>query len=117
MADPKLVEQLPEKNPHCSVCHGQYGDRRHVDFNVAYDGPVINEEDNIRVVIDDLIICEECLKEGAAVIGLKDPDEVAEYAEQLEKRLDEAVERIRGLERHNEDLRAAVSSKPEKVPA
>jgi hypothetical protein len=26
----------------CSACFGQYPDRNHVDFEAAWDGPVIN---------------------------------------------------------------------------
>lgn len=109
----KLAETPPT---HCSVCFGQYVERRHVDFEVAWDGPVLKDEvaggaGTTDVSIDDIIVCEECLKLAAAVIGLKDPDEMAEYAEAQEKRVDELLEKVRGLERHNGKLEEALASK------
>lgn len=63
----KIAESAP---PACAVCHGQYPDRRHVDFEVAYDGPVLDGA--ARVMIDDLIMCEDCLRIGARLVGLID---------------------------------------------
>jgi hypothetical protein len=53
LADPKPV--------YCSACFSQQPLKDHIDFEVAWDGPVINHTDNIRIPIDDLYICEDCM--------------------------------------------------------
>jgi hypothetical protein len=115
----KLTETPPVR---CSACFGQYVERRHVDFEAAWEGPTFKEgvagedgevRNSILVSVDDLILCEDCLRAAAALIGLKDPDEVAEYAEGLEKRVDELLEQVRGHELHSKNLEAAVASKRE----
>jgi hypothetical protein len=115
----KLTETPPVR---CSACFGQYPERRHVDFEAAWEGPTFKEgiagEDGeilnaIPVSIDDLILCEDCLRAAAALIGLKDPDEVSEYAEQLETQRDELLEKVRGFERHSANLEASIASKRE----
>lgn len=116
--DVSLLETPPVR---CSGCWGQYPERRHVDFESHWEGPTFREgvmgedgevSNTINVSIDDLILCEDCLRVAAKLIGLVDPDEVAEYAEQLEKRADELLERNRGLEEHNKQLKAALASDP-----
>jgi hypothetical protein len=52
IADPKPV--------YCSSCFAQQPMKEHVDFQVAWDGPVINS-DGMRVPIDDLYVCEDCM--------------------------------------------------------
>lgn len=56
--------KVADPNPvYCSCCFQQQPREIHIDFEVAWDGPVINE-DGLRVPIDDLYLCETCL-EGA----------------------------------------------------
>lgn len=56
--------RVADPNPvYCSCCFQQQPNEVHIDFEVAWDGPVINE-DGLRVPIDDLYLCETCL-EGA----------------------------------------------------
>lgn len=47
---------------HCSVCFNQDPDALHVDMEAATDGPVLETADGIKVSIDDIIICETCLR-------------------------------------------------------
>jgi hypothetical protein len=115
--------KIPDTPPvRCSSCFGQYVERRHVDFEAAWEGPTFKEgivgeggeiENGILVSVDDLIICEDCLKAAAALLGLKDPDELAEYAETLEKRVDELLEQVRGYELHTQNLESSIASKRE----
>ncbi len=72
---------------HCAACYGQNTDKG-VDFEVAYDGPVVNQiavvtaEGIDAIAIDDLVICDDCLKPAAKLIGLVSaPDLVDELAE------------------------------------
>jgi hypothetical protein len=65
------------QNPaYCSACFGARPGEKHIDFEAAYDGPVINSDAGIKVAIDDLVICEKCLIAAASLIGLTNADEL-----------------------------------------
>lgn len=87
IADPRPVA--------CSVClqPPMISDPqpRYVDFEVAWDGPVLTHAgDDIRAEtytptsIDDLYICESCLKSAAKLIGMEDAEEVRARIAELE---------------------------------
>lgn len=79
----KLAAAAPA---YCSVCFGQYPDRRHVDFDAAWDGPVIDSGNGMKQAIDDLIMCENCVRRGAEILALDDvaAPEMAALVEQVE---------------------------------
>jgi hypothetical protein len=52
--------------PYCAVCF-QKPEGRCVDFEAAYDGPVIPGAP-AHIPIDDLVICESCLEEAFDLI-------------------------------------------------
>jgi hypothetical protein len=95
----------------CASCGGQYPDRRHIDFSAAYDGAVLNQKEVLEsgvtpVQIDDLILCDECVRAAAALLGLVDPDDlgrvnasVMEANEELGERLTGALLLIDNLEK------------------
>jgi hypothetical protein len=61
-----------------------------VDFGTAFDGPVIddpNVEGN-QVYIDKIVVCENCVKQAANLLGL---DHVERYQNELEALSDHAV--------------------------
>src|SRR3954462_2206167 len=64
----------------CSACFGQYTDLIHVDFEAAWDGPVVNN-DGSPYSVDELVICERCMRAGYSL--LPDPEEVETLHGQL----------------------------------
>lgn len=67
--------KIADPNPvYCSCCFQQQPTKLHIDFEVAWDGPVINE-DGLRVPIDDLYLCENCIESAynrwRVSVGLK----------------------------------------------
>ena len=84
----------------CASCFGQYTDRRHVDFGAAYEGPVLPSGEETKgvvgVVVDDLIVCEECLRAAAALIGMEDATESRANSDALAARVEEMGERLAG---------------------
>lgn len=58
-----------ETPAYCSACFSQNPQLRHVDFDAAWDGPVLDHESGIKQVIDDLILCEECIGAAARLLG------------------------------------------------
>lgn len=65
--------------PYCASCF-QRPKGRCVDFEAAYDGPVIPGSPHIPV--DDLVICEDCLGEAFALL---DPQGLKETIAELEQ--------------------------------
>lgn len=94
--------------PYCSGCFAGRPDKTHVDLGAAWDGPVVEPLRNVAGepdgdtgpqiagyaphTIDDLILCEDCVRTAARLIGLEDAGRLrAQLAER-----DAAVERAQG---------------------
>jgi hypothetical protein len=83
------------QNPaYCSACFGARPGEKHIDFEAAYDGPVINSDAGIKVAIDDLVICEKCLIAAASLIGLTNADELRAENEELGQSVEELSEQV-----------------------
>lgn len=107
----KLLDTVPT---FCARCHGQYTDRRHVDFEAYYDGPVL-ERDGIKVAIDDLILCEECWAEAAPLFGFsrdEDPEVVRLRSETAAQRAE-----LGRLSAYISRLEKTLAQRPEQLPA
>lgn len=99
----------------CAGCGGQYVDRRHVDFEAAWDGPVLNAlevvTEGITVSqVDDLVVCETCLRDAFRLLEFN--------ALSDDERMDLTVENARlraqnaGQARYIEQLERTVAAKP-----
>lgn len=87
----KLAESRP---PFCASCF-QHPDGRSVDFEAAYDGPVIPGTPE-PVPVDDLILCEECLAEAFALL---DPQNMRETIAELTQLLLDAQAEIKAKDK------------------
>jgi hypothetical protein len=83
----RLAEVAP---PACASCSGQYVERRHVDFGAAFDGPTFPAPESIAggkvMTVDDLVVCEECIKAAARLLesAISDLNEInGELSEKL----------------------------------
>jgi len=65
--------------PYCSACYDQKPDKRYVDFDAASDRGWADDGQ----AMDDLIICEDCLRSGAVHIDMCDTREIAAELERL----------------------------------
>lgn len=76
----------------------------YVDFGSAYDGPVIDDPNapSEQVYIDKIVICEDCVKQGARLLGL---DNVERYQQELEA----LGEQILGLQKQVKEKDRAIS--------
>lgn len=105
---------------YCSGCFQSKPQMRHIDFQVAWDGPTIKEglatgdgvQHEIAVTIDDLILCEECVCAAAAHVGMVDPGKESAELAQMREINERLVERNRGLEDYASKMEAAVSARP-----
>lgn len=106
------IPRLSEMPMFCASCGSQDPQARYVDFDAAWDGPVVNPDDGIKMQIDDLVICEGCLKEASRLVGLVDPDQTAETLARAQQDLIAKEEKITELQRYIDGLQAAIAAKP-----
>jgi hypothetical protein len=90
--------------PYCAACF-QHPEGRCVDFEAAYDGPVIPGTPE-PVPVDDLVICESCLSEAFALL---DPQGLRETIEELTQLLLEAQEDVKAKDRAIKGAEATIS--------
>lgn len=88
----RLADTRP---PYCAACFQRPADLRCVDFEAAYDGPVVPGQPE-PVPVDDLVICERCLSEAFAIL---DPQGLKETIAELEKAVLAQAEEIRAKDK------------------
>jgi hypothetical protein len=85
----------------CSSCGHQDVEMKHVDFEAAWDGPVISRTENGDVLpIDDLIVCEQCVREAAQLFDLTtrfDAKKMRDQVKLLEAELADKTARLQSL--------------------
>lgn len=91
-----LEEPAP---PCCSACYQPQPEKRHVDFSAFTDGPVTNviPEGSLGVVghvIDEIVLCEDCIKRAAKLLGLGDVTELQTQLEAAEASNDALHEQL-----------------------
>lgn len=100
---------------YCSACHGQYPERKHIDFDAAIDRGWYGNDPATHVTMDDLILCEECLRIGAELIGMMDTHAFMEKIQSLEARLArEEKEREKATE-YADRMEQALQHRPESL--
>lgn len=107
----KIAEPAP---PHCSSCFGAKPTKPHVDFGASYDGPAIGEGVTMHV-IDDLIICEECLVTAGKLINLGDVTAVVAELHRAEEENDKLMEQVASLRAHVRALEEVRNGRPNEL--
>jgi hypothetical protein len=97
----KLADAPPA---YCSSCFGR-PDGRYVDFEAAYDGPVVPGTPT-PVPVDDLILCESCLREA---FRLLDPDDLKATIRELEEVVQEQDEALNAKDRTIQGAKATIT--------
>ncbi len=109
-----LAEPAPA---HCSGCFQQKPQTPHVDFGAAYDGPAVpalkGSVGVVAHVIEDLILCEDCIETAAAFVGLTRAEKLVAERDQLEAAGRELRMKLAGLEDYVAKLEAAIAVRPE----
>lgn len=62
---PAIAGKTP---PFCSSCFQQQFNKRHIDYSVAWDGGTLRDAGGTLITIDDLVLCEDCVRIGADVL-------------------------------------------------
>ncbi len=111
----RLANEIREagKPIHCSACFNAQ-DVRHIDFDAACDRGYGNDE-TVQVNMDDLILCENCVKAGARLLGMTDDAELHAHCAELARRLDEKDKALRQAQRYAKTMEEALAVRPEPV--
>jgi hypothetical protein len=66
---------------------------RYVDFDAAYDGPVLEHmiDGAPRISVDDLVICEKCLGAAARLLGFEPAEETREEITEVQAQMAEVM--------------------------
>lgn len=99
---------------YCSACRAQNPGNRHIDFDAAVDRGY-GDGDN-PISMDDLILCEECVRTAARQLDMVDRSELAQV-ESLERRLRNEVYRADQAEKYAESLELAFENRPQQIAA
>lgn len=101
----------------CSACHNQDNSKQHVDFDAACDRGYGESEDNpgIRISMDDLVLCETCLRDGASRIGMVDSEQHAAKVASLEGRLAEETRRCEQAVNYANRMEEALAARPDPI--
>lgn len=102
--------------PYCSACGGQDTDVSYVDFDAACDRGYGEDPSNpdVRVAMEYLILCENCVREGARQIGMVEDDQ-RERIGSLQRRLDEECKRCEQAINYADRMEQALAGRPEKL--
>jgi len=87
--------KLTTTPPYCSSCFQQKPAVEHIDFEVYWDGPILQGAGH-KQPIDDLIVCADCLRTAGELIGL------SEHKKLLHQR-NELMEEVKELRKFRED--------------
>lgn len=98
---------------YCAACRNQDSGVRHVDFDAAVergfgDGPMPTS-------MDDLIVCEGCLRTAALLIDMGDLAELRDQLAACQKKLSQEQYRADAADKYAERLEEAFSSRPNGV--
>ena len=97
----------------CSACFNAQS-IRHIDFDAACDRGY-GKDEAIQITLDDLILCENCVKEGAELIGMTAENEKDRTISDLERKLTVRTKERDQARRYADTLEDAVSHRPERV--
>lgn len=91
--------------------------RRHVDFGAAYEGPVFaaGEDRAVRggtpISVDELILCEDCIRDAAKLVGLGNVEAAEKVNDELRREYEELSDRAAAQKAHIDQLEAAFASR------
>lgn len=103
----------------CSACGNQAPaeqEVRYVDFDAACDRGYGNAEAH-QIALDDLILCEGCIRTAALMVDMVDGGELAAQFDSLQRRYGVEQRRADKAENYASMLEAAMDERPVAVSA
>lgn len=113
VAEPTIKPSgLPQ---YCSSCMNQNPNVRHIDFEAACDRGWYGGDPALRVTMDDLVICEDCLKAAATLLEWMPTKEAIDRITNLEHRVGEEAKRADKAEAYAERMEDAFKHRPNQL--
>ncbi len=106
------VIQLTNTPVRCSACFNQEPSLRHIDMDAACDRGY-GDEAAVKVAYDDLVLCENCVKEAATLINLVPKDDGT--IERLERELDQIERQRKQAVKYAQTMEEALAARPEPI--
>jgi hypothetical protein len=101
----KLADVAPR---YCVSCHNQDPTKRHVDFGAYYDGPVLEGVNGNKIAIDDLVMCETCVKAAGQFVGMTVELDILVENKELGEAVEKKNETIKKQNKMIQDLEHTV---------
>jgi hypothetical protein len=98
---------------YCSACFNSQ-DIRHVDFDASCDRGYANAE-AVQITMDDLILCENCVREGARLLGMTDEADLHEHCAELGRKLEQKDKALKQAQRYADTMEEALHERPKPV--
>ncbi len=98
-----MTVKLANMPVYCAGCMNQQPELRHVDFDSALDRGY-GKAEAVQITLDDAIFCENCVKEGAELLGMINEGAWQKEKRILEQRAKTAESRTRQAEKFSETL-------------
>jgi hypothetical protein len=110
---PTLTNEIRETNTptHCSGCFQQDSKLRYVDFDAACDRGY-GDAHGVQIAMEDLILCENCLRDGAKLVGMEDARVLGERLASVAARLDEETARCEQAANYANRMEEALAARP-----
>lgn len=108
-----------DKPVRCSVClqPPMVSDPQpeYVNFEAAYDGPVVHDPNGPQegpptVYMEKIVICDDCIRQAAGLLGFERVDDLRDHAAALEAHVDQLESEITDKDRAISDLTHTVGT-------
>jgi hypothetical protein len=110
-ANPALAQST-----HCVACFTQDHTIRHIDFDAACDrGFGEDHVSGMKISMDDLILCENCIKQAAKMIDMEPIGKSAQTIRELEIELDTAQRERKQAQNYSDRLEVAFDHREKPV--
>ena len=112
----RLTNEISEttRTIYCSACGNQEQAKRHVDFDAACDRGY-GKDEAVQVSYDDLILCEDCIRPAARLLGMEDTETSRKIQRDLERKLEIESKAREKAEAYADRLEEAFDSRPAQI--
>ena len=97
---------------YCSACFAQDPSKTHIDFDANSDRGYGQRDDGQTVVMDDLIICEDCIRRAGEMVGMERSEVRDRELSDLRVRADKAEREAKQAQRYADNLEDAFTNRP-----
>lgn len=106
-----LLDGSPQ---YCSACFNQDNTKQHIDLDASCDRGYALHTD-IPITMDDLVLCEDCIRNAAQLIGMEDKSTTERELSELRIKADRLERESRQAQRYADTLEDAFDKRPEPV--